>query len=119
MVSQTVVVVMVVMFIGVVMAGPMKLYHKADNEKFRHVLVPVSSTVIPLDDLPQYKVGFGVGVAAVPAPGKFRPDGPVKLITIHSLKNKDKAKKDPNAALVEEVSPEEYKKLTQQQHEEQ
>lgn len=44
------------------------------------MLVPVSSTVIPLDDLPQYRVGVGVGVVA-PVPGKFRPDGPVKLIT--------------------------------------
>lgn len=45
------------------------------------VLVPVSSTVIPLDDLPQYKVGVGIGVSSLPAPGKFKPDGPVKLIT--------------------------------------
>ncbi|CAG0892359.1 unnamed protein product [Cyprideis torosa] len=32
-----------------------------DDEKkmFRPVMIPVSSTVIPLDDLPVYKVGFG------------------------------------------------------------
>lgn len=45
------------------------------------VLVPVASTVIPLDDLPQYKVGVGLGVSSLPSPGKFKPDGPVKLIT--------------------------------------
>lgn len=96
-------------------AGPMKLYEKAENQKYQQVLVPVSSTVIPLDDLPQYQVGVGLGVVT-PVPGKFRPDGPVKLITIHSLrkKNKNKDKKDPTAARIEEVTPEEYKALTKQ-----
>lgn len=44
------------------------------------MLVPVSSTVIPLDDLPVYKVGVGFGLAT-PAPGKFKPEGGTKLIT--------------------------------------
>lgn len=48
--------------------------------EFPTVLVPVSSTVIPLDDLPVYKVGVGFGLAT-PAPGKFKPEGGTKLIT--------------------------------------
>lgn len=34
--SQAVVAAVVVLFAAVVTAGPMKLYQKADNEKFRH-----------------------------------------------------------------------------------
>lgn len=94
-------------------AGPMKLYEKTEAEKFQKVLVPVSSTVIPLDDLPVYKVGVGFGLAT-PAPGKFKPEGGTKLITIHSVKNKAKKPKESNAALIEEVTKEEYEKLTAQ-----
>ncbi|KAG7165424.1 uncharacterized protein LOC121870653 [Homarus americanus] len=106
--------VLVLAVVAVVSGGPtMKVYEKSDSHKYQQVLVPVSSTVIPLDDLPVYQVSVGFGLET-PTPGKFKPDGPVKLITIHSIKNKNKGKRDPDAALIEEVTPEEYKKLTQQ-----
>jgi len=41
-------------------------YEKASGDKepvLRPVMIPISSTVIPLDDLPVYKVGFGFGLA--------------------------------------------------------
>lgn len=104
-------VVAVLAVMAVVTAGPMKLYEKSENQKYQQVLVAVSSTVIPLDDLPTYKVGVGLGVVT-PSPGKFKPDQPTRLITIHSIK-RDKNKKKAGAALVEEVTPEEYKELTQ------
>ena len=44
------------------------------------VLIPVASTVIPLDQLPQYTVGAGFGLFK-PSPGKEKPDFPTKLIT--------------------------------------
>ncbi|KAK7085418.1 hypothetical protein SK128_016365 [Halocaridina rubra] len=92
----------------------MKVYEKDETEKYRQVLVPVSSTVIPLDDLPTYKVGVGLGFGIVtPAPGIEKPDQPIKLITIHSIK-KDKTKKKPGAALVEELTQEEFKQLTRE-----
>ncbi|XP_068246993.1 uncharacterized protein [Palaemon carinicauda] len=98
-----------------VAAGPMKLYEKSDNQKFQQVLVPVSSTVIPLDDLPVYKVGAGIGIHVVTqAPGISKPDEPTKLITIHSIKRDKSKKKAGGDALIEEVTQEEYKKLAKQ-----
>ncbi|XP_069949357.1 uncharacterized protein [Cherax quadricarinatus] len=107
--------VLVLALVSLAAAGPMKMYEKSDTHKYQQVLVPVSSTVIPLDDLPVFKVSAGFGVASQHTHIKYKPDGPVKLITIHSLKNKTKTKKDPNAAFIEEVTPEEYRTLTQQQ----
>eukprot|EP00091_Calanus_sinicus_P005097 TRINITY_DN15478_c0_g1_i7.p1 TRINITY_DN15478_c0_g1~~TRINITY_DN15478_c0_g1_i7.p1 ORF type:complete len:139 (-),score=74.67 TRINITY_DN15478_c0_g1_i7:138-509(-) len=45
------------------MSGP--TLYKLDEEKntAERVMVPVSSTVIPLSDLPELQVGFGFGVA--------------------------------------------------------
>lgn len=66
------------------------IYVKNDNDKLEPVLVPVSSTVIPL---PVYKVGFSLGAAkgsererAGAAPGSGKPDEPIKLITVHHKK---------------------------------
>lgn len=106
--------VLILALVAAAAAGPMKLYEKSESHKYQQVLVPVSSTVIPLDDLPAYRVGVGIGVATPTTLAKHKPDGPIKLITIHSLKNKNKAKKDPSAAHIEEVTPEEYRTLTQQ-----
>ncbi|XP_066953515.1 uncharacterized protein [Macrobrachium rosenbergii] len=107
-------VAVIVAVMTAVAAVPMKMYEKSDNEKFQPVLVPVSSTVIPLDDLPVYQVGVGVGIHVVTqAPGIFKPDEPTKLITIHSIK-RDKNKKKAGTALIEEVTQEEYKKLAKQ-----
>ena len=44
------------------------------------VLIPVSSTVIPLDDLPTYQVSAGFGPIK-PLAGREKPKGPFKLIT--------------------------------------
>jgi len=87
---------------------PMKLFELNENHKYEQVLIPVSSTVIPIDDLPTYQVGVGIKFDGVKPKGK-KPEGPIKLITIHSKKN---GLKNKNGAKVEEVTPEEYKKIT-------
>ncbi|MPC16744.1 hypothetical protein E2C01_009577 [Portunus trituberculatus] len=68
---------------AMVAAGPtMKMYEKANDKTYKRVLVPVSSTVIPLEDLPVLKVGAGVGVgSSITIDEKLRPEGPVKLVT--------------------------------------
>ncbi|XP_015601330.1 uncharacterized protein LOC107270650 [Cephus cinctus] len=63
------------------------IYKRNEDNIFEPVMVPVSSTVIPL---PVYKVGYGFGF--VPKDKKtqssFKPDGVVKLIT--AKKNQEK-----------------------------
>lgn len=66
------------------------IYVKNDNDKLEPVLVPVSSTVIPL---PVYKVGFSLGTASAAkggdrerAAGAGKPEEPIKLITVHHKK---------------------------------
>ncbi|XP_063886615.1 uncharacterized protein LOC135114669 [Scylla paramamosain] len=118
------VILVLVSLAAVVAAGPtMKMYEKSNDKIYKRVLVPVSSTVIPLEDLPVLKVGAGVGVgSSITIDEKLRPDGPVKLVTIHTL-DKSKKKKAENgkdstsAALIEELTEEEYKTLTQQKQE--
>nr|XP_053657144.1 uncharacterized protein LOC128706165 [Cherax quadricarinatus] len=73
--------VLVLALVSLAAAGPMKMYEKSDTHKYQQVLVPVSSTVIPLDDLPVFKVSAGFGVASQHTHIKYKPDGPVKLIT--------------------------------------
>lgn len=83
------VVVLVVLGADLADAKP-TIYVKNDNDKLEPVLVPVSSTVIPL---PVYKVGFSLGATkggsrdrpgAVAGAG--RPDEPIQLITVHHKK---------------------------------
>merc|ERR1711893_366277 len=62
-------------------AGP--TIYKIDEEKntAERVLNPVSSTVIPLDDLPELQVGYGFGLVdrdKVPKPAYLKD---IKLIT--------------------------------------
>ena len=38
------------------------LYHVGDEKEAEAIMVPVASTVIPLDDLPEFKVGLGFGI---------------------------------------------------------
>lgn len=57
------------------------IYKRNQDNVFEPVMVPVSSTVIPL---PVYKVGYGLGFASKDkkAQSAFKPDGDVKLITV-------------------------------------
>ena len=43
-------------------SGLPTIYHVGDDGDAAAVMVPISSTVIPLDDLPEYKVGIGFGL---------------------------------------------------------
>ena len=69
-------------------------------------MIPVSSTVIPLDELPVYKVGFGFNFD----PSEFdKPEkNPKKAAELLTAKKK-LAKKDK--AKVHEVTQEEFEKL--------
>ncbi|XP_046383863.1 uncharacterized protein LOC124154284 [Ischnura elegans] len=57
------------------------IYKRNNNDKLEPVLVPVSSTVIPL---PVYKVAYGLGVGG--ADKLSKPSGPTKLITVNKKK---------------------------------
>ncbi|XP_018007375.1 uncharacterized protein LOC108665161 [Hyalella azteca] len=61
----------------------MKLYKKnPGSNKYRPVLKAVSSTVIPLDDLPTFTVSSLLGPASeAPPAGVTKPAKPTKLIT--------------------------------------
>ncbi|XP_032667750.1 uncharacterized protein LOC116842520 isoform X2 [Odontomachus brunneus] len=58
-----------------------------DASTFASVMVPVSSTVIPL---PVYKVGYGLGFISKDkkAQSSFKPEGGIKLITIKKTQEK-------------------------------
>merc|ERR1711909_172560 len=62
-------------------AGP--TLYKVDREEgtAERVMVPVSSTVIPLEDLPELQVGFGFGVASKDKAKKPAYLKDIKLIT--------------------------------------
>lgn len=38
------------------------IYHVGEEDNAVAVMVPVASTVIPLEDLPEFKVGIGFGI---------------------------------------------------------
>uniref|UniRef100_A0A1B6JH75 Uncharacterized protein n=1 Tax=Homalodisca liturata TaxID=320908 RepID=A0A1B6JH75_9HEMI len=65
------------------------IYVKNENDKLEPVLVPVSSTVIPL---PVYKVGYEVGVQGPKIP---KPAGEHKLITAGKKKLTRKNAENP------------------------
>ncbi|XP_034942534.1 uncharacterized protein [Chelonus insularis] len=71
----------IVLMIGVteVIGKPM-IYKRNEDNVFEPVMIPVSSTVIPL---PVYKVGYGYGFVSKDkkAQATYNPDGQVKLIT--------------------------------------
>merc|ERR1711915_2402 len=94
---------LIVMVVSV-SAGTMKLYEKTSDDKFQRVLIPVSSTVIPLDDLPTYQVSAGFGPIK-PQAGIVKPKGPYKLITSKTKKNTPTKKKTSYSAIVEEQKP--------------
>ncbi|KAL0273820.1 UNVERIFIED_CONTAM: hypothetical protein PYX00_006401 [Menopon gallinae] len=66
------------------------IYMKNENDKLEPLLLPVSSTVIPIP-VGHYQVRAGVGLKSN---GKYKkqkvkltkPDGPIKLITLSGLK---------------------------------
>jgi len=67
--------------VSMVMAGP--TIYKIDQEKdtAESLMIPVSSTVIPIDDLPERQVGYGFGLVDkenVPKPAYLKD---IKLIT--------------------------------------
>ena len=63
------------------------IYKRNQDNVFEPVMVPVSSTVIPL---PVYKVEYGLGFISKDkkAQSSFKPEGGLKLITIK--KNQEK-----------------------------
>ncbi|XP_015512168.1 uncharacterized protein [Neodiprion pinetum] len=68
------------------MAKP-TLYKRNDDNIFEPVMVPVSSTVIPL---PEYKVAYGFGFISKDkkAQSAFKPSGSIKLITAKKTQDK-------------------------------
>ncbi|XP_069691505.1 uncharacterized protein [Periplaneta americana] len=83
------------------------IYKKNENDKLEPVLVPVSSTVIPL---PVYKIAFGVGVGSA---GKkpTKPEEAAKLITATKKKSSSKEEEEENIN-IKQISKDEYEKRT-------
>ncbi|XP_043289138.1 uncharacterized protein [Venturia canescens] len=63
------------------------IYKRNEDNIFEPVMIPVSSTVIPL---PVYKVSYGFGVTSKDKKyqSSYKPDGVVKLITAKKLLDK-------------------------------
>ncbi|XP_012525745.1 uncharacterized protein LOC105830754 isoform X2 [Monomorium pharaonis] len=82
----TVVFLCVIATIVAVHAKP-TIYKRTEDNVFEPVMVPVSSTVIPL---PVYKVGYGLGFISKDkkAQSSFKPEGGIKLITINKIQEK-------------------------------
>jgi hypothetical protein len=88
-------------------------------------MVPVSSTVIPLDDLPTYKVGFGFGFDPTQFDKSQAKKGTEKkkidLITAQNKKKEKQAARasngaapaiDFNSAKVQTISEEDFKRFS-------
>ncbi|KAG7212594.1 hypothetical protein KM043_012888 [Ampulex compressa] len=63
------------------------IYKRNEDNVFEPVMVPVSSTVIPL---PVYKVEYGLGFISKDkkAQSSFKPEGGLKLITVKKAQEK-------------------------------
>ncbi|XP_011165223.2 uncharacterized protein LOC105199716 [Solenopsis invicta] len=81
--------VLLCVFIATIVAVHAKptIYKRNEDNVFEPVMVPVSSTVIPL---PVYKVGYGLGFISKDkkAQSSFKPEGGIKLITINKIQEK-------------------------------
>ena len=74
-------------------------------------LVAVSSTVIPLEDLPVYKVGIGFQVPNMP---KFKkPNKPTELLTHKNAKTKKPIYE--KKATIKEISKDQFQKYGKKQ----
>ncbi|XP_011698730.1 PREDICTED: uncharacterized protein LOC105456421 isoform X2 [Wasmannia auropunctata] len=75
----TIILLCVIAVIVAVHAKP-TIYKRNEDNVFEPVMVPVSSTVIPL---PVYKVGYGLGFVSKDkkTQSSFKPEGGIKLIT--------------------------------------
>ncbi|KAK2583711.1 hypothetical protein KPH14_009631 [Odynerus spinipes] len=75
-----------VLAIALVHAKP-TIYKRNQDNVFEPVMIPVSSTVIPLS---VYKMEYGLGFISKDkkAQSSFKPDGAVKLITIKKSQEK-------------------------------
>ncbi|XP_011251569.1 uncharacterized protein LOC105248439 [Camponotus floridanus] len=82
----TIVLLCLVVTIVEVYAKPM-IYKKNEDNVFEPVMIPVSSTVIPL---PVYKVGYGLGFISKDKKTQlsFKPEDNIKLITIKKTQEK-------------------------------
>ncbi|KAL6257313.1 hypothetical protein P5V15_010889 [Pogonomyrmex californicus] len=76
----------VIATIVIVQAKP-TIYKRNEDNVFEPVMVPVSSTVIPL---PVYKVGYGLGFISKDkkTQSSFKPENGIKLITINKIQEK-------------------------------
>ncbi|CAL1681286.1 unnamed protein product [Lasius platythorax] len=63
------------------------IYKKNEDNVFEPVMIPVSSTVIPL---PVYRVGYGLGFISKDKKAQlsFKPEDNIKLITIKKTQEK-------------------------------
>merc|ERR1712012_92103 len=66
---------------ALVQAGPTQYRVDPETDQAERIITPVSSTVIPLDDLPELQVGYGFGLVDkenIPKPAYLKD---IKLIT--------------------------------------
>ncbi|KAM0734136.1 hypothetical protein ACS0PU_012501 [Formica fusca] len=82
----TIILLCLVAVIVAVYAKPM-IYKKNEDNVFEPVMIPISSTVIPLS---VYKVGYGLGFISKDKKAQlsFKPEDNIKLITIKKTQEK-------------------------------
>ena len=81
------------------------IYHVGDEGNATAVMVPVSSTVIPLDDLPELTVGLGFGFDKTK---KVKKPSNLKDIQLITAKNQHRF---VAAAGVQELTKEEFEQF--------
>ena len=81
------------------------IYHVGDEGEAAALMVPVSSTVIPLEDLPEFQVGIGFGINK---DEKVKKPSNLKDIQLITAKNQHRF---VAAAGVQELTKEEFEQF--------
>lgn len=96
--------------VGMCVCGP-TLYNVDEEQGEAHpVMIPVSSTAIPLDDLPVFKVGFGFGSFGKNK-SKYKKQKPSNLRDIQLIT----AKNQHRFILTQKIAPAGVQELTKEE----
>ena len=86
-------------------SGMPTIYHVGDDGEAAAVMVPVSSTAIPIEDLPVYEVGIGFGLTK---DKQKKPPANLRDLQLITAKNQHRF---VAAAGVQELSKEEFEQF--------
>jgi len=112
MANSSLFVIVFVVSVGLCLSAP-TLYEVDENlGEANPVMIPVSSTAIPLDDLPVFKVGFGFGAVGKDK-NKKRKQKPKNLRDIQLIT----AKNQHRFILAQKIAPAGVQELTKEEFE--